>query len=262
MEKKQNLPLPKPSSHTQCLSIIDASNLDDTLRFEEMKIKVKGFWQKVRTHKKFLIDYEKNTCHKFLAIIEILNMNTHVMSKCHEEIYIISKGCPPQKNENKFIYGKLIERSLIRAFLNIGLICIDLDEKHKVGSEYKNDINMLGINISIKAKLNKPGNIILINKKSKSEHDFKVETLVCLVNDGQIIFIPSHIVDWDIYIIQDAGCISYKSTLLTMINKKFKNYIYKFHEIVSKEKINSIIPPNNLHNVLEKHIFNHYDTKL
>jgi hypothetical protein len=105
-----------------------------------------------------------------------------------------------------------------------------------MGSEYKNDIRMFDIDISIKAKLNKGGNIILINKKSTSEHLIKIQTIVCIINERKLYFIPSDIVDNELYVIQDAGCISYKGTLITMMNKKYKQYIYEFPELNDEYK--------------------------
>jgi hypothetical protein len=48
-------------------------------------------------------------------IIEEMKMekNEDKMRKCYKELIKISKKFPPQKNENKFIYGKLGEKALI-----------------------------------------------------------------------------------------------------------------------------------------------------
>jgi hypothetical protein len=172
----------------------------------------------------------------FLSTIELFYNSPELMQKCYYDIVRISIKYPPQKNENKFIYGKLIERVLIRTFQQIGIDIVDLDESHTMGSEYKNDIRMFDIDISIKAKLNKGGNIILINKKSTSEHLIKIQTIVCIINERKLYFIPSDIVDNELYVIQDAGCISYKGTLITMMNKKYKQYIYEFPELNDEYK--------------------------
>ena len=172
----------------------------------------------------------------FLSTIELLNKTPELMQKCYYDIVRVSIKYPPQKNENKFIYGKLIERVLIRTIREVGIEIVDLDESHTIGSEYKNDIRMLDIDISIKAKLNKGGNIILINKKSTSEHVIKIQTIVCIISERKLYFIPSDIVDNELYVIQDAGCISYKGTLITMMNKKYKQFIYEFPDLNDEYK--------------------------
>ena len=184
----------------------------------------------------------------FLSTIELLNKTPDLMQKCYYDIVRVSIKYPPQKNENKFIYGKLIERVLIRTIRQVGIEIVDLDESHTMGSEYKNDIRMFDIDISIKAKLNKGGNIILINKKSTSEHVIKIQTIVCIINERKLYFIPSDIVDNELFVIQDAGCISYKGTLITMMNKKYNQFIYEFPELNEKYK-------NKLKNVTQIDIY-------
>ena len=184
----------------------------------------------------------------FLSTIELLNKTPDLMQKCYYDIVRVSIKYPPQKNENKFIYGKLIERVLIRTIRQVGIEIVDLDEAHTMGSEYKNDIRMFDIDISIKAKLNKGGNIILINKKSKSEHIIKIQTIVCIINERKLYFIPSDIVDNELFVIQDAGCISYKGTLITMMNKKYNQFIYEFPELNEEYK-------NKLKNVTQIDIY-------
>jgi hypothetical protein len=204
--------------------------------------RINKLWDLIRRNKKTIINSNNIINNKFLAIIEILNNNVDIMLKCYFEIVCISKKYPPQKNENKFIYGKLTEIALFAAFSKIGIKCTDLDEQHSVGSEYKNDLKMFNIDISIKAKLNKKGNIILINKKSTDNHIIRIETLVCVIEEGKLYFIPSNIVDNELYVTRDAGTISYKSSLITMINKSYKQYIYSFPELTEeyKNKLNDI----------------------
>lgn len=184
----------------------------------------------------------------FLSTIELLKKTPDLMQKCYYDIVRVSIKYPPQKNENKFIYGKLIERVLIRTIRQVGIEIVDLDESHTMGSEYKNDIRMFDIDISIKAKLNKGGNIILINKKSTSEHVIKIQTIVCIINERKLYFIPSDIVDNELFVIQDAGCISYKGTLITMMNKKYNQFIYEFPELNEEYK-------NKLKNVTQIDIY-------
>lgn len=207
--------------------------------------KSKFYWNLIKQN---LNKFTNKVNNKFIAIIEILQQNKDIMMKCYYEIVCISKKYPPHKNENKFIYGKLIEMSLINAFENIGIKCKNLDDKHKCGSEYKNDLRMFNVDISIKAKLNKYGNVILINKKSTCKHIIKIETILCVINESKMYFIPSNIVNNEIYVKEDAGCISYKSSLFTMMNKKYNNFIYLFPKLNDEYK-------QNIENIIEVDIY-------
>ena len=194
-------------------------------------------------NKKIIMNFIRRECfktnHKFKSIISILNSNEEIMKNCLFEVLKISKKYPPQKNEMKFIYGKLIEKSLIRSFDKIGFDVTDLDDSHSIGSEYKNDIKMLGVDISIKGKLNKGGNVILINKKSTSAHNINIHLLLCVINEKKLYFIPNNMVDKKKYVKEDSGCISYKSSLFTYINKFHEEYIYTFPDL-SEEKMMEI----------------------
>ena len=173
---------------------------------------------------------------KFKLIIETLYNYSEIMRTCLFEITKISILYNPQKNENKFIYGKLIEKSIINAFLKIGFYVNDLDDKHTIGSEYKNDIRILNVDVSIKAKLKKGGDVILINKKSTSKHNINMQLLLCVIQERKLYFIPSDIVNMDVYVKEDAGCISYKSKLFTFIDKQHGDYIYHFPELSEERK--------------------------
>jgi hypothetical protein len=173
---------------------------------------------------------------KFKAVIHALNYNPNIMKQCLFNLYKISILYDPKKNENKFIYGKLIEKALIHAMTQVGFCVEDLDKSHTIGSEYKNDIKLLKTNISIKGKLNAVGDIILINKKTKSAHNVKMQLLLCCIRSQKLYFIPSTLVDPKVYIKEDAGCISYKSKLITMFNKTHKDCIYQFPDLSGEEK--------------------------
>lgn len=174
------------------------------------------------------------------SIIEILNFNKNIMKKCLYECISISKNFPPRKNEYKFIYGKLVEISLLNAFRDIGLNCIDLDKNHKVGSEYKNDISIFKNKFSIKAKLNKGGDVILLNKKSTAKHNVNLNLMLLVINEGKLYIFPSNFdssININEYIKEDAGCISYKSKLFSLIDKKYTEYIYTFPQLDEEQKI-------------------------
>jgi hypothetical protein len=141
---------------------------------------------------------------------------------------------PPRKNENKFIYGKLIELSLINMFQKVGYNCIDLDAQTFNGSEYKNDITLLGVDISIKAKKNKGGNIILINKlhKENSHHNsgdnININMIVCVIEEECLYLIPGDIVAMDGHTKETPGGISTPPKMITYMRKNKPEYMFKF----------------------------------
>lgn len=172
-------------------------------------------------------------------IIEEMKMENNIdkMRKCYRELIKISKKFPPQKNENKFIYGKLGEKALISMFENIGIIdIVDLDILHNTGSEYKNDVIINDVYFSIKVKLNKTGDIIMINCKSTSEHTLDMNTIVVVINEKKIFAIPKTFNSAE-YIKRDSGSISYKNKILTHFTKEYPQYIYTFPEVENEDNL-------------------------
>jgi hypothetical protein len=183
-------------------------------------------------------------------IIEEMKMekNEDKMRKCYKELIKISKKFPPQKNENKFIYGKLGEKALIHMFEDIGILnIVDLDNLHSIGSEYKNDIIINDVYFSIKVKLNRAGDIIMINCKSTSEHTLDINTLVIVINERKIYAIPKTFNSAE-YIKQDSGSISYKNKILTHFTKEYPQYIYTFPEVDNED--NPEITAVDIYNIL------------
>jgi hypothetical protein len=159
-----------------------------------------------------------------------LPINEEKMNKCYRELFKISRKFPPQKNEYKFIYGKLGEIALFRMFRDIGVInIVDLDDQHSTGSEYKNDIIINDVYFSIKVKLNKPGDIIMINCKSSPNHTLDINTIIIVINERRIYAIPKTF-NTDEYIKQDSGTISYKNKILTHFTKNCPKFVYTFPE--------------------------------
>jgi hypothetical protein len=193
-----------------------------------------NYWNLIRTKKKTIIEFSKIN-NKMLSIIILINNEYDIMERCYFEILSTAKKFPPAKNENKFVYGKLIEKALINAFIKCGFNCIDLDSKHTVGSEYKNDIRMLNMDISIKALKNKGSSIVLINKNGKKTHNVdNIQMILCIINEGKLYFIPNNLIDNDIYVNDSDSQISYRSKLITMFENKYEKYIYNFPKL-SKE---------------------------
>ena len=177
--------------------------------------------------------------------------NVERMQKCLFEFVKISKQFPPQKNENKFIYGKLGEIALINTLKDLKILnLVDLDKRHKVGSEYKNDIQIENTKFSVKVKLNKVGDIIMINCKSKDIHTIDVNLILIVINEKKIYIIPRTF-DTDVFIKRDAGSISYKGKILTFIEKYRKDFIYKFPELSEEQnEVIKKITPFDIYNKL------------
>jgi len=152
--------------------------------------------------------------------------------------YKILQKYPPAKNEYKFIYGILVQKSVIEMLNNIFIGCIDLDDSISVGSEYKNDCILhitpyIQKNISIKAKKNRKSNIIIINKNSNDKkYDLSdLITLIVIIELKDILIIPHNIVPSK-FILDNKANISYKSSLFTYLYKiqDYKKYILHLEE--------------------------------
>jgi hypothetical protein len=160
--------------------------------------------------------------------------------KCHK----IYKQISPSKNENKFPFGILIQMAIIEFLDDIFYKCIDLDEIHTYGSEYKNDcclyIDELNkINLSIKAKSKEKNDTIIINNYGNEiERDLSDLISIILVIDTNKMFIIPHKEIEEKYIIVNNSNISYKSSLLTFINKNKKEL---YIELNKNDKFKSFI---------------------
>lgn len=209
-------------------------------------------WIMIRTLFNKILFQIKNT----KKIINKLSSNEELTRLTFLTIVKISKTYPPQKNENKFIYGKLIEMALIDLFSNLygNNNCIDLDKKHKIGSNYKNDITLIGVDYSIKAKLKKGGDIILINKLNSDKHNMDMNIIVCVIDERKLYIIPNHIIKKE-YIKISSGAISLKWSFINKMNKEFPQFIFTFPE-VKKEELERLLETNeiNIYNILYNEI--------
>ena len=152
--------------------------------------------------------------------------------KCHK----IYKQISPSKNENKFPFGILIQMAIIDFFNDIFYKCIDLDDIHTYGSEYKNDCclyldELNKINLSIKAELKEKYDTIIINNfGNEIQRDLTDLISIILVIETNKIFIIPHKNIEDKYIIVKNANISYKSSLLTFINKNKNDLIIELNK--------------------------------
>jgi len=164
-------------------------------------------------------------------LIGLLNKNNVIMSHCYIKILKILKKYPPAKNENKFIYGKLIENTLINAFNQI-IKCQDLDVLHTVGSEYKYDCRFRFLMKAFSIKASKSGGTVtIINKRNRAEHDIsQISFILCHIkNKSLYIFNHDDTEDFERYVKYDGAAIHYKSGIFTYL-KKHNQFIYKFPE--------------------------------
>jgi hypothetical protein len=170
-------------------------------------------------------------------LINIITKNIIKNNTYHNKLFIkcekILKMYPPAKNEYKFIYGNLIQMSVIEILDNIFYGCIDLDKLCNYGSEYKVDCRLnitryLSRNISIKAKKNKSGNVIIINKlnNNKNYELSELITIIVIIELKDIIIIPHKYIP-DKYVVNNDSNISYTSSLFTYLykNDEYKKYI-------------------------------------
>jgi len=160
--------------------------------------------------------------------------------KCHK----IYKQISPSKNENKFPFGILIQMAIIEFLNDIFHKCIDLDELHTYGSEFKNDCclyldDITKIDLSIKAKSKEKSDTIIINNHSKEiKRDLTdLVSIILIIQTNKIYIIPHKDIDKKFIINKNAN-ISYKSSLLTHINKNNKNLVI---ELIKNDKFNSFM---------------------
>jgi hypothetical protein len=224
-----------------------------TLKKREIIMLLRPFYSKIKQQSKSsLIDGFKHIIQEYQSPTQICTDkidNNYFIQKCMSTFYrhtiemnnlflqclrIVYKF-PPKKNCNKMFYGELVQRNIIRVFKHLFYDCKDLDQTHKHGSEYKNDcILYLDSNISfylsIKAKKNKNGDIILINKKTnKVQHNLQnMITLVVIIETCEIIMINHNEVVSE-YIKNDEAMILYKNRLLTFIRHHKSECVYKLN---------------------------------
>jgi hypothetical protein len=193
-------------------------------------------------------------------------LNNKVMNKFFIECNLIYKKFPPSKNENKFLFGGLVQKSCVQMLESVFYKCIDLDELHSYGSEFKNDCCLYlskykKLFISIKCKSKKCGEIILINKNSNHKiYDLSdLITLLIVIETNQIIIIE-HKRFGDSFLKDNNSNIVYKSSLLTHIYNHCPDCILDFTKNKRLNDLlnnNSISPVNVYELLYQNEIINH-----
>lgn len=169
-------------------------------------------------------------------IIKKLLDNNDDLNDLFIKSHKIYKKIPPAKNENKFAFGILIQMSIIECLNKLFYKCEDLDNNHSYSSEYKNDCCLyldekLKVNISIKAKSKKSGNIIIINNyTSKKERNLSDLITIILIIETNMILILPHLIIPEEFIINNDANIIYKGSLINYINKNNPELIIKLNQ--------------------------------
>jgi len=182
-----------------------------------------------------------------ISIINTLRKHTTEMNSMFIKCLKIVKLYPPAKNEYKFLFGQLIQMSVIECFGRVFYKCVDLDTVHTVGSQYKNDCRLyvdssVWLDISIKAKSKRNGQIILINKHSSSTHNLtNLLTCIVILENSQVVFIPYNLVPPE-FIKDTNAYIAYKQSIITYFYKNHPEYIIK-------------LSPNHTFNQFYKHVY-------
>lgn len=196
-------------------------------------------------------------------IIKLISKNVIKNNTEHNRLFIkclkILKKYNPAKNEYKFIYGGLIQKSVIDFLNNIFYSCIDLDELHTHGSEYKIDCKLnitehLSKNFSIKAKKNCKGDIIIINKLN-NDKQYNLDdliTIIIIIELKDIIIIPHKKIPHK-FIKNNNANIAYKSSLFKYLYDS-QEYIIHLTEFNQEYNtfIKDIYPNIKLHNIYEE----------
>lgn len=195
-----------------------------------------------------------------IKLIQILKNHIINNNAQHNELFIkcqkIKQKYNPAKNEYKFIYGGLIQLAIINFLDELFNKCEDLDADCKYGSQYKVDCKLnltssINLNLSIKAKKNKVGNVIIINKlNNNKEYNLNdLITLIIILELNDIIIIPHKVID-NKYIENNGANITYKSSLFTYLYKNNSEFIINLEK---NNKFNNFweneYPNIQLHNI-------------
>ena len=200
--------------------------IDDIIEIQKKNkniIKIQSLAKKCLSNKKLSNNFNEN-------LIKLITKKPNIMKQCFIKILKVLKKYPPAKNENKFVYGKVCELILITC-LDIFLKCIQLDEKHNYGSEYKNDCMFQLLKKKYSIKVQKSKNLItIINKRNKNTHSINGMNFLIVNIKLRKLFIFTHTEkDFGKYVKEDGAGIHYKGSIITYLNKN-KKYYYEFPE--------------------------------
>lgn len=187
--------------------------------------------------------------------------NKYLFHKLWINIYKIMYKFPPKKNENKFVYGKLIEIEINN------LLSLLYEESDIIDDAYLYDlesvINSQRIKFSIKASKNKNNNIVIVNKNSNNknymlnlESDFKNIVIIIVQIETASIYIINY--DTFKHFLKETGHNIYISSRIFNYLNSFKHSLnVKEHDEI-KIKTSKILPLNYYHSLYKEHIQNDF----
>ena len=180
------------------------------------------------------------------SLIGHMKSNEQIMTQCFNKILTILAKFPPAKNEMKFIYGKLIENTIVDHLNKIeGINCLCLDNNHTTGAEYKYDCS-IGFNnlqnneidkYSIKASKN-GGQITIINKRNRSDHSIDgMKFIICHIKHKRL-YIFEHTDILKQFEKNDGSGIHYKSGIFKYLEKQNQYYQFPNNDILKQFEMN------------------------
>jgi hypothetical protein len=206
-----------------------------------------------RTYRNYIYNnkIKNNELNNFISLLKEQEQVDR-LDKMYIEIIKVLKCFPPAKNENKMVYGKLIENSIIK-YINEIIPCEDLDKKCKVGSNYKYDCKIMNTNYSIKV-MKQQSNVIVINKNSNKSHTLNgMCFIVCDINLAKLYVFRidkefNKLLGYKLnkYIKNNDSNISFTSALFTQLKKHPSKYINFPKSIIYSNNIDNI---NNIQEV-------------
>ena len=152
------------------------------------------------------------------------------MEKSFLRLHNILQRYPPHKDENKFIYGKLVELEIIQT-LNRFFPCHELDSRtgKKQGSEYKNDVCFPTFRIKFSIKATKNGSsITIINKRHSQRHSIRNMGFIIMNFRSSSLYIFRHNRSLDPFLHETGSTLNYRSSLFRFLEKHFPQNIYRF----------------------------------
>ena len=180
------------------------------------------------------------------SLIGCMVANDLIMTECLKKVLTILAKFPPAKNEMKFIYGKLIENTIVDHLNKIECInCLCLDNNHTYGSEYKYDCT-IGFKqnndtdkFSIKASKN-GGQITIINKRNRSDHSIDgMKFIICHIKHKRL-YIFEHTIDIKQFEKNDGSGIHYKSGIFKYLQKQKQYYQFPNNNVLKQFEMNEL----------------------
>jgi len=164
----------------------------------------------------------------FKDMIERFMARPELMDDCLIKIYTVMKEYPPARNENKFLYGKLIEKTLIY-FFNMIVPCRELDAGITNGAVYMNDVHFIEYDMCCSIKMSKNvSDVVLINKRSSDTHSLVgARFIICILKNHCVYFVV-HTRELDEFVKQNGAMISYRSRIFRHLDRYRQDMILRF----------------------------------